>query len=102
MLKHNVGMHVEKNAFVDKGDGVVEFPRGLVITDNSSQRNGTKYDIASMDISEYKGQVTADHRDLLQNIIAKVDGLEKKGNKIVINSIKYAVDVNPLARLAYD
>lgn len=102
MLKHNVGMHIEKNAFVDKGDGVVEFPRGLVITDNSSQRNGTKYDIKSMDISEYKGQVTADHRDSLQTIIAKVDGIEKKGNKIVINAIKYAVDINPLARLAYD
>lgn len=102
MLKHEVGMHIEKNAFVDEGDGVVRFPKGLVITDDSSQRNGTKYDIKSMDISEYKGQVTADHRDLLQNIIARVDGLEKKGNKIVINAIKYAVDVNPLARLAYD
>jgi len=56
MKKHQVGIVVEKNAFVDEGDGVVSFPEGLPITDNSEQRNGTRYSIDSMILSEYKGQ----------------------------------------------
>lgn len=101
-MKHHVGVLVEKNALVDEGDGLIRFPNKLVITDNSEQRNGTRYDIATMDTSEYKGQVTADHVDQLDSIIAKVKGLAKIGNKIVIDAIQYAVDVNARARLAYD
>jgi HK97 family phage major capsid protein len=100
--KNHVGVLVEKNSFVDEGDGLVKFPKGLAITDNSEQRNGTKYDINSMDLSEYKGQITADHVDKLENIIAKVEGIEKKGNKVIVNAIRYAVNENPLARLAYN
>ena len=33
------------NSFFDRGDGVVEFPNGLVITDDSVMWSGTKYDI---------------------------------------------------------
>lgn len=101
-IKNHVGLHVEKNAFVDEGDGVVSFPKGLVITDNSQQRNGTKYDIKSMDLSEYAGQMTADHFDNLDHLIAGVEGLEKTGNKVVIRKINYLIKENPLARLAYD
>jgi hypothetical protein len=54
--KHRQNVQVRKNAFVDSGDGVIAFPEGQVITDGSVQRNGTRYDIASMDISEYEGQ----------------------------------------------
>ena len=95
-------MLIEKNSFIDEGDGIVSFPRGLVVTDDSLQRNGTKYDIDTLDISEYKGQVTADHRDILKNIIARVDGIQKTGNKIIVNKLIYAVNDNPLARLAYN
>lgn len=102
VVKNHVGVVVEKNAFVDEGDGVVSFPKGLVITDNTEQRNGTKYDIKSMDLSEYQGQVTADHFDRLENIIAGVEGLEKVGNKVIIKKINYLVKENPLARLAYN
>lgn len=102
MKKHHVGVLVEKNSFVDDGDGVVSFPKNLSITDNSEQRNGTKYDIKSMDLSEYKGQVTADHTDMLQTLIAKVEGVKKVGNKVVIEKIRYAINENPLARLAYN
>lgn len=100
--KNHVGVLVEKNAFVDEGDGVVSFPKGLVITDNTEQRNGTKYDIKSMDISEYQGQMTADHFDRLDMMIAGVEGLEKVGNKVIIKKINYLVKENPLARLAYN
>jgi HK97 family phage major capsid protein len=102
LQKNHVGLHIEKNSFIDSGDGVVTFKNGLTITDGGEQRNGTQYDIKTMDLSEYKGQVTADHVDKLENIIARVDGLEKKGNKITVKSLIYAVNENPLARLAYN
>lgn len=102
MKKHHVGVLVESNALVDEGDGVISFPKKLVITDNSEQRNGTKYDIPSMDLSEYKGQITADHTDMLQSVIGKVKGLAKVGNKVVIEAIQYAVKESAYARLAYD
>lgn len=98
--KHHVGVLVEKNAFVDEGEGVVYFPNGLSITDDSIQRNGTRYDIDTMNLDEYKGQVTADHVDKLENIIARVENISKVGNKVIVNRIRYAN--TPLARLAYD
>lgn len=101
-INNHVGLQIEKNSFVDNGEGIVEFQNGLSITDDSVQRNGTTYDVNSIDISEYKGQVTADHVDKLENIIAKVEGIEKVGNKVIIKKIKYAVKENPLARLAYN
>lgn len=100
--KHHVGVLVEKNAFVDEGDGVVYFPNGLSITDDSIQRNGTRYNIESMKLEEYKGQVTADHVDKLENIIAKVENISKVGNKVVVNRIRYAIKESTLARLAYN
>lgn len=102
MKKHHMGVLVDKNALVDDGDGLIRFPNKLVITDDSEQRNRTRYDIPSMDLSEYKGQITADHTDMLGSIIGKVEGLRKTGNKVVIDAIRYAVNENPLARLAYD
>jgi hypothetical protein len=102
MKKHQVGLLVDKNAFVDEGDGVVSFPQGLVITDDSEQRNGTKYDIETLDISEYQGQLTADHVDNLDKLIAGVEGVEKVGAKVVVKKINYLVKESPLARLAYN
>ena len=101
-IKNHVGLSITKNSFHDDGEGVVTFSNGLAITDGSVQRNNTIYDVSSLDISEYKGQVTADHVDKLENIIAKVEGIEKKGDKVLIKKIKYAVKENPLARLAYN
>ena len=102
MKKHQVGLRVDKNAFVDEGEGVVTFPQGLVITDGSEQRNGTKYDIDTLDISEYQGQLTADHVDNLDKLIAGVEGVEKLGDKVIIKKISYLVKENPLALLAYN
>lgn len=95
-------VEITKNSYHDEGDGAVSFPNGLCISDNQVQRNGTKYDIDSLDISRYGGQLTADHEDKLKNIIGKVEGVSKKDGKLTINKIVYAVKQNPYARLAYD
>lgn len=102
MKKHQVGIVVEKNAFIDEGDGVVSFPNGLPITDNSEQRNGTRYSIDSMVLDEYKGQVTADHVDRLDHIIAQAEGVRKSGTQVVVDKLKYLVKESPYARLAYN
>lgn len=93
---------VSKNSFVDSGDGLITFPAGLTITDDSVQRNGTRYDIASMDVSKYGGQLTADHVDSMGTLIGKVQGVAKQGNKVVVSAIQYAVTANAYAKLAYD
>ena len=99
--RNQLQVSVSKNSFVDEGDGLISFPGGLTITDNSVQRNGTRYDIDSMDISLYGKQLTADHVDTLGNLIGKVVGVAKVGNKVVVSAIQYAL-VNPYGRLAYD
>lgn len=93
---------VSKNSYVDEGDGLISFPGGLTITDDSVQRNGTKYDINTMDISQYGKQLTADHVDSLGNLIGKVIGVAKQGNRVVVSAIQYAVKENAYAKLAYD
>lgn len=100
--KNQLQVSVSNDNFVDDGDGVVSFPNGLTITDDSKMRSGTKYDIKSLDVKNYPGQLTADHRDSLQTLIGKVKGVTKKNNRVSIKSIQYAIKENPYARLAYD
>ena len=59
--KHRVGLTIEKNALGD--EGIIRFPGGQIIIDGETLRNGRKYDIESMVLDEYAGQVTADHWD---------------------------------------
>ena len=95
-------IEVTRNSYHDDGEGIVSFPNGLCISDNNIQRNGTRYDIDTLDISKYQGQLTADHEDKLKNIIGRVEGVSKKDGRLTINKIVYAVKQNPYARLAYD
>lgn len=90
------------SSFVDEGDGVISFPQGLVITDDSVQRNGTRYDINSLNISNYGGQLTGDHEDKLSSLIGEVKGVVKDSNRVLVSKIRYAINENPYARLAYD
>lgn len=90
------------NSYKDEGDGVVSFPNGLIISDDQIQRNGTRYDIKTLDISKYAGQLTADHEDKLRNILGRVEGVKKNDHSVTIDKIVYAVKQNPYARLAYD
>lgn len=100
--KNQLQISVSNSGFVDEGDGVVSFPGGLTITDDSVMRSGTRYDIESLDISKYQGQLTADHKDSLGTLIGKVIGTAKDSKKVTVQAIKYAVNENPYARLAYD
>lgn len=102
MRKNLTNIDVVINEYNDEGEGILSFDQGVVITDNSVQRNGTSYDIDSLDLSEYDGKLTADHVDKLESVIGKVEGVEKKGNAVIIKKIKFAVKENPLARLAYN
>lgn len=101
-IKNQLQISVSDDGFVDEGDGFISFPNGLTITDDSVMRSGTRYDINSLDISQYSGQLTADHHDSLGTLIGKTIGVAKQGNRIIVNAIKYAVKESPYARLAYD
>lgn len=100
--QNQLQISVSNGSFVDEGEGVISFPNGLTITDDSVMRSGTRYDIQSLDVSNYGGQLTGDHKDSLGTLIGKVQGVIKEGNRIAIQGIKYAVKENPYARLAYD
>lgn len=89
-------------SFVDEGNGIVSFPEGLTITDGTVQRNGTTYDMDTLDISRYGNQLTGDHVDELGNLIGETLGVIKANGKVVVNKIRYAVKENPYAKLAYD
>lgn len=99
---NKLAVRITKNAFTDDGEGTLRFPNGLTITDDTQQWNGTKYDIESMDISQYPGQLTADHIDSLQNVLGNVFGLRKRVNKVTIDGIKFAINENPLALYTYN
>lgn len=90
------------NAFVSDGEGGLHFPNGLTITDNSEQYNGTRYDISTMDLSEYRGTLTVNHTMNVQEIIGKVVDLVKTDTRVAVNSIKLAVKESALARFVHD
>lgn len=95
-------LDVNRNSFSDEGEGVISFPNGLTISDDQYQRNGTRYDIETLDITKYAGQLTADHKDELRDIIGRVEGVKKANGRLTVDKIVYAVKQNPYARLAYD
>lgn len=101
-VKNQLQISIPKNGFVDEGDGIVSFPNGLTITDGSVQRNGTRYDIDTMDVSKYGGQLTGDHNDSLGTLIGETIGVVKEGGRVFVNKIRYAVNESPYARLAYN
>lgn len=102
--KNNFLFSIDTNAIKDDGEGRISFSKPLVITDNSVQRNGTQYDIKSMDLSEYSGILTADHGWNIGKVIGKTFGLAKRSNdtKVTIDGIQFAVKENPLALYAYN
>lgn len=101
-IKNQLQISVSNDGFVDEGDGIISFPNGLTITDDSVMRSGTRYDINSLDISQYSGQLTADHQDSLGTLIGKTIGVAKESNRVIVSAIKYAIKESPYARLAYD
>lgn len=101
-IKNQLQISVSNDGFVDEGEGVVSFPNGLTITDDSVMRSGTRYDVNTLNINDYQGQLTGDHVDSLGTLIGKTIGVTKQGNRVTVQGIKYAVKENPYARLAYN
>lgn len=101
--KKQIGkFQVDLNAIDDQGNGLVMFKTPLTITDDKEQWNGTKYDMKTYDVSEYSGQLTADHRDTIQSILGKVIGVNLLPHRVTIDGIQFAVNENPLALFAYN
>lgn len=99
--KESIHYDIEQNALKLVDDDTVMFSKPVVITDNSEMWSGAKYDIPTLDISEYRGTLTADHVDKLSNIMGKVVGLKKVANrKVTIDGIKFASKDNPYADYA--
>lgn len=101
-VKNQYAVKLAKNSVVDKGDGVIEFEGGLVITDGSEQRNGTTYDIASMDLSEFSGLLTVDHDMSVHSVVAKVSQPIKKAGKVIVKKMQFAVNESPIAIFTYN
>lgn len=101
-MKHKHKFTVKANGVEAGDDGVIKFPNGLVITDTSTQWNGTQYDIESMDLSEYNKGVTIDHSWSVTDIVGKVEKIRKTKTQVVVDSIKFAVMQSALAKFVYD
>ena len=99
--QESVHFDIEKNAIKVIDDETLMFSKPVVITDNSEMWSGAKYDIPSLDITQYKGKLTADHIDRIQNVLGSVINTKKVANKrVTIDGIKLAVKENPLADFA--
>lgn len=100
-MKNQFHLSLETNAIKTDGEDTIKFTKPVVITDDSEQRNGTRYDIPSMEM-EWNGKLTANHSSRIEEIIGKVTGLTKGRKKITIDGIKFAVQQSALARFARD
>lgn len=101
-VKHKETFQIEKNSFeVNDETGTITFPMGQCVMDGTQLRSGARYDMPSLDVSEFNGSVTADHVDMIQSIVAKTS-LVKRGQELLMNAIQFAVKENPLAQIAYD
>lgn len=106
MNKNHIDLHIETNSIVDEGNGLIRVKGGLTLTDDSVQHNGTRYDIKTLDISDYDGKLFANHGDgwggyTIETVIGKLNGVAKKGKRVIAESIQYFTD-NPLGLLAYN
>ena len=97
-----VHLKIDTNSIEAGKDGTITFPNGLVLTDTSEQWNGTKYDIDSLDISQYSKRMFANHEYGVQDIVGKMTNIYRRGNQIVTDGVRFAINENPTARLVYD
>lgn len=102
VIKNKINIKIDKNSMINKGEGLVLFPGGLTITDDTEQWNKTKYDIKTMDIDQWNKKVTADHRDLITHILGNAINPRKRINRVTIDGIQFAIKENALAQYAYD
>lgn len=99
---NTIALHIQENAIKDAGDGDIEFTGGLTITDETTQHNGTRYDISSMNIDEFRGKVTVDHDDSVEKIVATAKGVKKGKKRVYLEGLKFAIQDSALARFVYN
>lgn len=92
---------LKSNSIMDEGNGVLTFTDGLTLSDESEQKNGTRYDIESMQIDDYNGDVFIDHDYSMQSLVGKAFGIAKQGKRLIAEGIKFAVEENPNALFIY-
>ena len=103
LKKHQNLFRIDLNAISDDGDGKITFTKPLTITDDTEQRNGTKYDIKTMDISEYDGVLTINHSSDVQDIVGNTFGVKKVANRrVTVDGIKFAIKENANAIFVYN
>lgn len=101
--KNNFLFKVAKNAIKDGGDGLIKFSKPLIITDNTTQWNGTKYDIKSMILDNFNGKLTANHSDDVREVVGLTLGVKKVANKkVVVDGFQLAVEESALANFVYN
>lgn len=102
MVYNALHLDIDTNSIVLEEDGVLRFPNGLTLTDDSEQWNGTRYDINTLDLSQYKKRMFADHEYGVRSIVGNMLDIYRVGNKVVTNGVRFAINENPTARLVYD
>lgn len=100
--KHRIGLEIDRNSLVSEGDGVIRFNNGLTITDTSEQKNGTSYNIDTLDLDSWNKNVYADHDDRVVNIVGEVIGSAKRGSRALVEGVRFAVKESATARLVHD
>jgi HK97 family phage major capsid protein len=101
-MKNKFITHINKIEVMQDGDSIVRFSNPVPITSDQTMYNGARYDIASMDISKYKGLVTVNHSDNIQDIVGKVMGVQKNDTNVTITGIEFATEHSALARFTRD
>jgi len=101
-MKNKFITHLNKVAVIQDGDSLVRFSNPVPITSDQTMYNGARYDIGSMDISKYKGLLTVNHSDNIQDIVGKVIGLQKNDTTVTITGIEFATEHSALARFTRD
>lgn len=104
MFKNTLKITINKRSIIvdEKNDNIIRFSKPVVITDNSEQWNGTSYDIKTLNIDTFKGTVTTNHIDKVENVVANVIGLEKVGNKVTIEGLDFAKNESSYANMVYN
>jgi len=90
LVRHAIRLPIDKNAIVKEGEDTLLFPNGLVLTDTSTMWDGMRYDINSLDISQYNRRVFADHNYDLENIVGTMINVYKLGDKVLTDGIQFA------------
>lgn len=87
----------------EQDPNIVLFEGGQEVTNGSVQKDGTFYDIPSLDVDNYSGKIFENHEYGFRNVIGEAIGLIKDtiADKVTLGGIRFSRN-NPLSQLAKD